>query len=72
MVQATVKEELPSDFQTAEYLEKHGFIDRIVNRKDLSDEIFKLLSILLKKNSEVELGGANETSENFEKITETA
>lgn len=72
VVQATVKEELPSDFQTAEYLEKHGFIDRIVNRKDLSDEIFKLLSILLKKSSEVELGGTNETSEDFEKITETA
>ena len=33
VVQATVKEELPPDFQTAEFLLKHGFVDRIVERK---------------------------------------
>ena len=72
VVQATVKEELPSDFQTAEFLKKHGFIDRIVNRKDLKDELVNLLSILLKKNSEVGSGKLNETSEDFKKITRTA
>ena len=36
VVQGTVKEELPSDFQTAEYVMKTGFIDLIVERKDLS------------------------------------
>ena len=72
VVQATVKEELPNDFQTAEYLEKHGFIDKIVNRKDLGQEISKLLSILLKKNSEVKIEITNETSEDFKKIARTA
>ena len=33
VVQATVKEELPPDFQTAEFLLKHGFVDRIIERK---------------------------------------
>ena len=66
VIQATVKEELPPEFQTAEYVEKHGFIDRVVERKDLKDQIGTLLSILLKKNSEVN-SEENETSEtNFE------
>ncbi len=63
VVQATVKEELPPDFQTAEFLFKHGFVDRIVERKNLTSEIRQILSILLKINS-----GVN--SENNEQTTE--
>ena len=63
VVQATVKEELPSDFQTAEFLLKHGFVDRIVERKNLGDEIGKILSILLNKNSELDLKNNEQTSE---------
>ena len=63
VIQATVKEELSQDFQTAEFVEKHGFVDRVINRKDLSKEIGDLLGILLKKNSEVKSENSNETSE---------
>ena len=72
VVQATVKEELPNDFQTAEYLEKHGFIDKIVNRKELRAEIVNLLSILLKKQSAVNSEINDETSKNIESITKAA
>ena len=72
VVQATVKEELPLDFQTAEFVEKHGFVDKVVHRKDLKDQIGLLLSILLKKNSEVKSEISNETSENISPITKTA
>ena len=72
VVQATVKEELPADFQTAEFVEKHGFVDKVVNRKDLRDEIGKLLSILLKKNSEVNSNISNETSENIKAPSKAA
>ena len=72
VVQATVKEELPLDFQTAEFVEKHGFVDRVVQRKDLKKEIGALLSILLKKDSEVNSEDSNETSENIESLTKTA
>ena len=66
VIQATVKEELPQDFQTAEFVKKHGFVDSVIHRKDLKDQIGTLLSILLKKNSEVN-SEENETSEtNFE------
>ena len=63
VVQATVKEELPPDFQTAEFLLKHGFVDRIIERKNLSSEIGLLLSILLKKNSGVNLENNEQSSE---------
>lgn len=45
VIQQTVKEELPKGFQTAEYLYKHGLIDRIVDRKDLRDTLGEVLSL---------------------------
>ncbi len=39
----TIKQELPDGFQTAEFMLKHGFVDRIVNRRDLRREIARLI-----------------------------
>ncbi len=39
VVAATVKAELPDNFQTSEFLLEHGFVDRIINRADLRSEI---------------------------------
>ena len=72
VVQATVKEELPPDFQTAEFLLKHGFVDRIIKRKNLTEEIGSLLTILLKKNSRVNLEYNEQSSENTVTFSKTA
>ena len=72
VVQATVKEELPSDFQTAEFLLKHGFVDRIIERKNLTKEIGSLLSILLNRNSRVDLENNEQSSENTVSFTKAA
>ena len=72
VVKATVKEELPQDFQTAEFLEKHGFVDRVILRKNLKKEISTILSILLNKNSEVNSEKSNETSDNTDTLTKAA
>ena len=72
VVQATVKEELPPDFQTAEFLLKHGFVDRIVERKKLAKEIELLLSILLNKNSRVNSENNEQSTENTIPFTKTA
>ena len=72
VIQATVKEELSPDFQTAEFVEKHGFVDKVIDRKDLKEQIGAILSILLKKNSEVNSKISNETSENIEPISKAA
>lgn len=42
VVKATVKIELPADFQTSEFLLQHGFVDRIVARPELRSEIARL------------------------------
>ena len=44
-------------------MQENGQIDVIVDRKDLKDTLYNLLSILLKKKSEVNLDLPNETSE---------
>jgi len=71
VIQGTVKEELPEGFQKSEYVEKTGFVDLIVERKDLTKKIGTLLSILLKKNSVIN-SEENETSENNRPITKAA
>jgi len=39
----TIKVELPEGFQRSEFLLEHGFIDMIVHRKDLRNEIARLI-----------------------------
>jgi acetyl-CoA carboxylase carboxyl transferase subunit beta len=39
----TVRLELPEGFQTSEFLLQHGFIDRIVPRRDLRTEVARII-----------------------------
>src|SRR6056300_665975 len=71
VIQGTVKEELQEGFQRSEYVEKTGFVDLIVERKDLASKIGTLLSILLKKNSAIN-SSENETSEDSRALTKAA
>jgi acetyl-CoA carboxylase carboxyl transferase subunit beta len=50
VIEQTIKKRLPDDFQTAEFLLRHGMIDRIVPRPLLKVEISKLLDVLGFKN----------------------
>lgn len=43
VIEQTIGEKLPEDFQTSEFLLEHGFIDKIVERKDLKDTLSKLI-----------------------------
>ena len=49
VIESTVKETLPDEFQTAEYVKDHGGIDLVVERKFLNATIGSLLNVLLKK-----------------------
>ena len=71
VIQGTVKEELPEGFQKSSYVQKTGFIDLIVERKDLASKIETLLSILLKQNSVIS-SEQNETSEDSQSLTRAA
>src|SRR5438045_6070998 len=43
VIKETTHQDLPERFQTAEFLEEHGLIDRIVHRKKLRSEIAQFL-----------------------------
>lgn len=45
VIEQTIGEKLPDGFQTAEFLLEHGFVDKIVERKDLKDTIAKLVKM---------------------------
>ena len=46
VIQDTVKEELPENFQTAEKQLEKGFLDKIVDRRNLRDFLEKILTIM--------------------------
>jgi acetyl-CoA carboxylase carboxyl transferase subunit beta len=46
VIRETTHQDLPPDFQTAEFLEEHGLIDMIVHRKKLRSSLSNLLSYL--------------------------
>tara|TARA_B100001758_G_C18394866_1_gene605255 strand:- start:445 stop:1290 length:846 start_codon:yes stop_codon:yes gene_type:complete len=48
VVKETIGKDLPEGFQTAEFLMEKGFIDMIINRKDLKEKIAQLLKIIKK------------------------
>ncbi|KGR72846.1 acetyl-CoA carboxylase, carboxyltransferase subunit beta [Streptococcus phocae subsp. salmonis] len=44
VIETTVRQNLPDDFQKAEFLKDHGFVDAIVKRTDLRDKIAYLVT----------------------------
>jgi len=44
VIEQTIKKKLPSDFQKAEFLLEHGFIDSIVSRNELKNTLTKMLN----------------------------
>lgn len=45
VIENTIKEVLPDDFQRSEFLLEKGFIDKIVDRKDLRTCVYKILKL---------------------------
>lgn len=47
VIQETIREQLPENFQAAEYLLDHGAIDLVAARKDLPEAFSKILNVLM-------------------------
>lgn len=45
VIEQTIKQKLPEGFQRSEFLLEHGFIDKIVERKDMKETIAELLRL---------------------------
>ncbi|PPR42916.1 MAG: Acetyl-coenzyme A carboxylase carboxyl transferase subunit beta [Alphaproteobacteria bacterium MarineAlpha6_Bin2] len=50
VIEQTIKETIPENFQTSDYLLEHGMVDMVVHRKDLKKKLAKILKFLLKKS----------------------
>jgi len=51
VIEETVRETLPDDFQTAEYLLEHGMVDMVVERKEMKKTLVNIISILTQQPS---------------------
>ena len=49
VIEQTIRQKLPPDFQTSEFLLEHGLIDLVVGRKDLKHAIAQLISYCTKR-----------------------
>ena len=54
VIEGTLKEKLPDDFQSAEFLLENGFVDKIVKREDMKITLYKLLKLHGYKESRYE------------------
>ena len=45
VIEQTIRETLPPNFQRSEYLLEHGMIDAVVPRKDLRDKLIQVLKL---------------------------
>ncbi|SCJ47438.1 Acetyl-coenzyme A carboxylase carboxyl transferase subunit beta [uncultured Clostridium sp.] len=54
VIEGTIKEKLPDDFQSAEFLLENGFVDKIVKREEMKRTLYKLLKLHGYKESRYE------------------
>jgi acetyl-CoA carboxylase carboxyl transferase subunit beta len=48
VIEQTVREKLPDGFQRSEFIMEKGAIDMIVDRRELRDQVARVLALLLK------------------------
>jgi acetyl-CoA carboxylase carboxyl transferase subunit beta len=58
VIEETVRETLPKEFQTAEYLRDHGMVDIVVKRAELRQTLERLLGLLMVKQKSALPGSA--------------
>ncbi|SER90707.1 acetyl-CoA carboxylase, carboxyltransferase subunit beta [Psychrobacillus sp. OK032] len=49
VIEQTVREKLPEDFQTAEFLMDHGQLDAVIHRKDMREKVATLVQMHMSK-----------------------
>jgi acetyl-CoA carboxylase carboxyl transferase subunit beta len=52
VIEETVREKLPDDFQTAEYLKEHGMVDMVVPRAEQHQKLSVIISLLMETRPE--------------------
>ena len=47
VIEQTIRETLPEGFQRSEYLQQHGMVDAVVDRRQMKEELSKVLNLLM-------------------------
>ena len=55
VIEDTIREELPEEFQRAEQLVKHGMVDMVVQRRDLRDTLIRIVGMLMRPHPVAEI-----------------
>ncbi len=68
VIEQTIRQKLPKDFQRSEFLLDHGMVDYIVDRRELRNQIIKLLNFMMNPEihgeSDIERARRRATSRN--------
>ncbi|MFZ2727123.1 MAG: acetyl-CoA carboxylase, carboxyltransferase subunit beta [Methylococcaceae bacterium] len=59
VIEQTVREKLPEGFQRSEFLQEHGAIDMIVDRRDMRDKMASVLTMLMASKKTVQASPAS-------------
>jgi acetyl-CoA carboxylase carboxyl transferase subunit beta len=59
VIEQTVREKLPDGFQRSEFLQEHGAIDMIVDRRDMRDKMASVLTMLMASKNTVQASPAS-------------
>ena len=68
VIEQTIRQKLPKDFQTAEFLRDKGFVDAVVDRREMKDTLARLLSLHNIEKAAVEEQPAEKEVESDESI----
>jgi len=69
VIEQTVREKLPEGFQRSEFLQEHGAIDTIIDRREMREAISSILSMLMAANYE-QINKQSETVDNLEVVND--
>ena len=56
VIEQTIRQKLPKDFQSAEFLLEKGFIDAVVERKNMKDTLAKLIRLHTRQTEKEDVG----------------
>ena len=62
VIKETIGKDLPKGFQSAEFVLEHGFLDFIVDRKELKEKLTNLLTMVCPKEADTEKAKAKKAS----------
>ena len=59
VIEQTIRQRLPKDFQKSEFLLEHGMLDAIVDRREIREYVIKLLSFMMNPEIHENHGSSN-------------